>query len=62
MAQEKGGEMPTDKLARFKANPDEWEKEMERYELGEEERKILEPVLGMSYGLCIAQEQFMELV
>lgn len=62
MAQEKGGEMPTDKLARFKANPDEWEKEMERYGLGEEERKILEPVLGMSYGLCIAQEQFMELV
>ena len=62
MAQEKGGEMPTDKLARFKANPDEWEREMERYGLGEEERKILEPVLGMSYGLCIAQEQFMELV
>ena len=62
MAQEKGGEMPTDKLARFKANPTEWEKEMERYGLGENERKILEPVLGMSYGLCIAQEQFMELV
>ena len=35
---------------------------MERYGLGEDERKILEPVLGMSYGLCIAQEQFMELV
>ena len=62
MAQEKGGEMPTDKLARFKVNPTEWKKEMERYGLGEEERKILEPVLGMSYGLCIAQEQFMELV
>ena len=54
--------MPTEKLARFKANPNEWEKEMERYGLGEDERKILEPVLGMSYGLCIAQEQFMELV
>lgn len=62
MAQEKGGEMPTDKLARFKANPDEWEREMEKYGLGVRERKILEPVLGMSYGLCIAQEQFMELV
>lgn len=62
MAQEKGGEMPTEKLARFKANPYEWEKEMERYGLGEKERKVLEPVLGMSYGLCIAQEQFMELV
>ena len=62
MAQEKGGEMPTDKLARFKANPYEWEREMEKYGLGEEEREVLEPVLGMSYGLCIAQEQFMELV
>ena len=62
MSQEKGGEMPTEKLARFKANPSEWDKEMEKYGLGEREKKILEPVLSMSYGLCIAQEQFMELV
>ena len=62
MAQEKGGEMPTEKLARFKADPSQWIKEMERWGLGEHERKILEPVLSMSYGLCIAQEQFMELV
>ena len=62
MAQEKGGEMPTDKLARFKTDPTEWDKELEKYGLGAKEKKILEPVLGMSYGLCIAQEQFMELV
>jgi len=62
MAQEKGGEMPTDKLARFKAHPNEWMREMEKYGLGADEHKVLEPVLGMSYGLCIAQEQFMELV
>ena len=62
MAQEKGGEMPTDKLARFKANPYEWIQEMEKYGLGAQEQEVLEPVLGMSYGLCIAQEQFMELV
>ena len=62
MAQEKGGEMPTEKLARFKADPTQWIKEMEKWGLGEKERKILEPVLSMSYGLCIAQEQFMELV
>ena len=62
MAQEKGGEMPTEKLARFKANSSEWDKEMQKYGLGAQERQILEPVLGMSYGLCIAQEQFMELV
>ena len=62
MAQEKGGEMPTEKLARFKSNPKEWDRELERYGLGQKEKDILSPVLGMSYGLCIAQEQFMELV
>ena len=62
MAQEKGGEMPTDKLARFKNDPREWDRELEMWGLGANEKAILEPVLGMSYGLCIAQEQFMELV
>lgn len=62
MAQEKGGEMPTDKLARFKKNPFAWDEELARYALGEEEKKILEPILDISYGLCITQEQFMQLV
>ena len=62
MAQEKGGEMPTEKLARFKNDPREWDRELEMWGLGRKEKEILEPVLGMSYGLCIAQEQFMELV
>ena len=62
MAQEKGGEMPTDKLARFKNDHREWDRELEMWGLGRKEKEILEPVLGMSYGLCIAQEQFMELV
>ena len=62
MAQEKGGEMPTDKLARFKNDRREWDRELEMWGLGAREKAILEPVLGMSYGLCIAQEQFMELV
>lgn len=62
MSQEKGGEMPTEKLARFKKNRQEWEDEMDKFHLTKEEKRTLEPVLGMSYGLCIAQEQFMELV
>ncbi len=62
MAQEKGGEMPTEKLARFKADSSQWDSEIEKYGLDLKYKKILEPVLGMSYGLCIAQEQFMELV
>ena len=62
MAQEKGGEMPTDKLARFKNDPEQWDMELQQWGLSWDEKAILEPVLGMSYGLCIAQEQFMELV
>ena len=62
MAQDGATEMPTEKLARFKRNPNAWDREMGKWGLGEEEKKILEPVVGISYGLCIAQEQFMQLV
>ena len=62
MAQEKDAEMPTNKLARFKNNPEEWDKEMNQYGLTQEQREVLKKVLNISYGLCIAQEQFMELV
>ena len=62
MATEKGGEMPVNKLARFKAHPSDWDYELQKYGLGAEAKKILEPVLNISYGLCIAQEQFMQLV
>ena len=62
MATEKGGEMPVNKLARFKAHPDDWDYELKKYGLGAEAKMILEPVLNVSYGLCIAQEQFMQLV
>lgn len=62
MATEKGGEMPVNKLARFKAHPIDWDYELKKYGLGEDAKKILAPVLNISYGLCIAQEQFMQLV
>ena len=62
MATEKGGEMPVNKLARFKAHPIDWDYELKKYGLGEEAKKVLAPVLNISYGLCIAQEQFMQLV
>ena len=62
MATEKGGEMPVNKLARFKAHPDDWDYELRKYGLSAEAKEILEPVLNVSYGLCIAQEQFMQLV
>ena len=62
MATEKGGEMPVNKLARFKAHPTDWDRELQKYGLGARAKEILEPILGVSYGLCIAQEQFMQLV
>jgi len=62
MATEKGGEMPVNKLARFKAHPSDWDYELQKYGLGADAKEILEPVLNVSYGLCIAQEQFMQLV
>lgn len=62
MAQEKGAEMPTQKLARFKKDSQQWDYELEQYGLGKKEKEILKPVLETSYGLCIAQEQFMQLV
>lgn len=62
MATEKGGEMPVNKLARFKAHSSDWDAELKKYGLGAEAKSILEPVLKVSYGLCIAQEQFMQLV
>ena len=62
MATEKGGEMPVNKLARFKAHPSDWDRELQKYGLGTKAKEILEPILGVSYGLCIAQEQFMQLV
>lgn len=62
MAQEIGGEMPVNKLARFKNDSSEWDFELRQYGLGDKERELLEPIIGISYGLCITQEQFMQLV
>ena len=62
MATEKGGEMPTEKLTRFKNDPLLWDYELRGHGLGPKEKAIIEPVVGISYGLCIAQEQFMQLV
>ena len=62
MAQPGSTEMPTDKLARFKRDPSAWDRELASYGLGINEKIILEPIVGISYGLCLAQEQFMSLV
>lgn len=62
MAQEKGGESPIDKYARFREYPGQWDEEMIQYGLTKDERELLHKELDISNGLSIAQEQFMELV
>ena len=62
MAQEKGGEQPLNKYARFKEDINLWYDEMDKYGLTKEEQKILEPIIKISYGMCESQERFMQLV
>ena len=62
MAQEKGGEMPLNKYARFKENIELWYDEMRNFGLTPKEMEILEPLIKGSYGICESQEAFMQLV
>lgn len=57
MAQEKGAEQPLNKYSRFKNNISLWYDEMDSYGLTEEEQRLLEPILKISYGLCESQER-----
>ena len=62
MAQEKGGEQPLNKYARFKEDISLWYDEMDKYGLSEAEQTLLEPIIKQSYGICESQERFMMLV
>ena len=57
MAQEKNGEPPLNKYARFKNNINLWYQEMDSYGLTKDEQKVLEPIVKISYGICEAQER-----
>lgn len=59
---QRGQEQPIGKFARFKKDPTLWDEEMSNNGLNAEEMDLLRPILKTSYGLCIAQEQFMSLV
>lgn len=62
MAPDKDSEQPLNKYARFKQDINEWYKEMAAYGLDKKEQELLKEVLGVSYGICEAQERFMMLV
>ena len=56
MAQEKGAETPLQKYARFRENIQYWYDEMTEYGLTQEEQEILKDIIGVSFGICEAQE------
>lgn len=56
MAQEKGAETPLQKYARFRENIQCWYDEMTQHGLTPDEQKILQDIIGVSFGICEAQE------
>ncbi len=62
MASEGATETPLQKFARYKADISLWYKEMDEAGLTKEEQKLLEPIVGNSYGICESQEKLMQLV
>lgn len=56
---EDGGERPLEKYIKFRDNPQLWEDEMDRYGLSQTEKDAFRKYMGSSYGVCIAQEDFM---
>ena len=62
MPQSKDDEQPLVKYARFKHDINFWYNEMKQYGLKDEDRELLEPIVGLAYGICESQEKFMQLV
>ena len=62
MAQGKDEEQPLVKYARFKQDIRYWYQEMKQYGLTEVDKNLLEPIVGLAYGICESQEKFMQLV
>lgn len=62
MAQEKGGETPLERWARFRKNINLWYDEMRDYGLSEEEINWLAHYPVITEGMCESQEALMSLV
>ena len=61
-AETKGAEPPLEKYTRFKKDISLWYQEMNNYGLTKEEQKLLETIVGSSYGIAESQEKIMTLV
>ena len=62
MAQEKGGETPTERYARMKRNINRWYDEMRDWRLSADEQKVLEEYCLESYGTPAQQEDMMKIL
>lgn len=62
MAQEKGGETPSQRYFRMKSDMSQWYKEMNDYGLTQEEQKVLEQYYLLSYATPAQQEDLMRIL
>ena len=53
------GEQLVDRFVRYKKDNNEWEKDMDEYNLSKEERLVLHKFLDSRYGVCETQESLM---
>lgn len=62
MPPEGSREVPVEKFSRFKNNIEEWYNELRQWKVDEKYWPVLEKIVGITYGMCVQQEQFMMLV
>lgn len=55
-------EMPLDRYIRYRDNPNDWDKDMDKYGLSDKEKQIMHEALGEFGGINSSQESLMELV
>ena len=62
MPPEGSKEIPVEKFSRFKNNIEEWYNELRQWKVDKKYWPVLEKIVGITYGMCVQQEQFMMLV
>lgn len=55
------GEQPIDKYIRYKNDLSEWEKDMDEYNLTEDEKEVMHELLDKKFGVCEVQESIMKI-
>lgn len=61
-APERGMEQPLDKYTRFREHPEQWEVEMDRYGLSEDEKELMHEMFDHSNGISAQQEDLYQII